>query len=333
MTVELVLAAVVGLVAGVLAALWWDSQTLVRQVQAANSEKQKSLATLQKFQIQHSANEQELRMAQKELVTAFDERTQLEETIARQLAEINAGREQLQTTIKTNETLKENLQELQDRLEEVEGLQLTAEEKLEAALAENNQLVGDVQLMEAEIFTFEAKVEQLTRELQQIQEQVADLEQRALAAESQLAAVEAERDNAQVQLQQAELVNAEQKAGITALQQKLQEAEATQQQLAVVEEKLQTADAHIQKLQDTVEDVQVKMNYSGKSELQLIRGIGPTYARRLSEFGIQSFADLADCNPEQVASIIKKKNWQAVDIQVWLDEAKALAATFSANND
>jgi predicted flap endonuclease-1-like 5' DNA nuclease len=74
------------------------------------------------------------------------------------------------------------------------------------------------------------------------------------------------------------------------------------------------------------------MNYRGKSELQLIRGIGPTYARRLNEFGIQSFSDLADCNPEQVASIIKKKTWQAVDIQTWLDEAKALAATFDAND-
>ncbi|MAU01133.1 MAG: hypothetical protein CL608_28655 [Anaerolineaceae bacterium] len=328
MTVELVLAGVVGLVAGVLFALWWDSQTLVRQIQEANGEKHKALSSLQKYQIQYSAVEQQLQLAKTELETAVEERTQLEETIARQLAEIEASREQLQATIKTNESLKENLEETRDRLEEVQGLQVLAEEKLETAAAENNQLVGDVQLMEAEIFTLEAKVEQL----QQLQAQVADLEQKALAAESQLAAVEAERDSAQVQLQQAELVNVEQNATIDALQQKLQEAKAVQQQLTVTEEKLQTADAHIQKLQDTMEDVQTKMNYSGKSELQLIRGIGPVYARRLNEFGIQSFSDLADCKPEQVASIIKKKNWQAVDIQTWLDEAKALAATFEADD-
>lgn len=332
MTVELILAVIVGFVAGVLVALWLDSQTLVRQVQQANSEKQKSLATLQKIQIQSRANEQELQLSQKELVTALEERNQLEETIARQLVEIEASREQLQTTIKTNEMLKENLQELQDRHEEMEGLQLMGEDKLATAVAENNRLVGDVQLMEAEIFTLEGKVEQLTQALAQVQGQVADLEQKALAAETQLAMVEAERDNAQVQLQQAELVNAEQNATIAALQQKLEEAAAVQHELTVVEEKLQTADAHIQKLQDTMEDVQTKMNYSGKSELQLIRGIGPTYARRLGEFGIQSFADLADCNPEQVASIIKKKNWQAADIQNWIDEAKALAATFDATS-
>jgi len=331
MTIELVLAVIVGLVAGVLVALWWDSQTLVRQVQQANSEKQKSLATLQKIQIQLSANEQELQLSQKELVTALEERNQLEETIARQLVEIEASREQLQTTIKTDEMLKENLQESQDRLEEVEGLQLMAEEKVGTAVAENNRLVGDVQLLEAEVFTLESKVDQLTQALEQTQAQVADLEQKALTAETHLAAVEVERDNFQGQLQQAELVNVEQNGEIAALQQKLEEAEAAKQQLAVAEEKLQTADTHIQKLQDTMEDVQTKMNYSGKSELQLIRGIGPTYARRLNEFGIQSFADLADCNPEQVASIIKKKNWQAVDIQNWIDEAKALAATLDAN--
>ncbi len=331
MTVELFLAGIVGLVAGVLAALWWDSQTLVRQMQQANAEKQKSLDKLQKIQIQHNANEQELRLAQKELVTALEERNQLEETIARQFAEIEASREQLQTTIKNDEMLKENLQEAQERLEEMEGLRLMADEKLKTAVAENNRLVGDVQLMEAEISTLEAKVEQRTQELEQTQSQVADLEQKALAAEAHVATVEAEKDKAQVQLEQAELVNAEQNAQIAALEKKIQEAEAVQQQLAVAEEKLQTADAHIQKLQDTMEDVQTKLNYSGKSELQIIRGIGPTYARRLNEFGIRSFADLADCDPEQVASIIKKKNWQAVDIQNWLDEAKALAATLAAN--
>ena len=331
MTVELFLAGIVGFVAGVLVALWWDSQTLVRQVQQANSEKQKSLATLQKIQIQYSASEQELQLSQKELVTALEERNQLEETIARQLVEIEASREQLQTTIKTDEMLKENLQELQDRHEEMEGLQLMGEDKLATAVAENNRLVGDVQLMEAEIFTLEGNVEHLTQALAQVQEHVTDLEQKALAAETQLVMLEAERDNAQVQLQQAELVNAEQNANIATLQQKLEEAAAAQRELTVVEEKLQTADAHIQKLQNTMEDVQTKMNYSGKSELQLIRGIGPAYARRLSEFGIQSFADLADCNPEQVASIIKKKNWQAADIQNWIDEAKALAATLDAN--
>ncbi|VAW42866.1 hypothetical protein MNBD_CHLOROFLEXI01-3680, partial [hydrothermal vent metagenome] len=67
MTVELVLAVVVGVVTGVLIALWWDSQTLVRRVQEANGEKKKAFIALQKIQIQQRAAEQQLQMMQGEL--------------------------------------------------------------------------------------------------------------------------------------------------------------------------------------------------------------------------------------------------------------------------
>ena len=144
--------------------------------------------------------------------------------------------------------------------------------------------------------------------------------------------IETERDEALSQLEQAELANAEQKAQIDLLQQKVTAAEQVKQQLTVTQEKLETADLHIQKLQDTMDDVKTKMNYSGKNQLQLIRGIGPTYARRLNGFGIQTFTDLAECQPDQIASIIKKKNWQAVNIEDWLDEAKALAARLGPGN-
>jgi predicted flap endonuclease-1-like 5' DNA nuclease len=270
MTVETILAGFVGLLAGVLLALWLDSQTLVRRVQEANEQKGKAQAAVQKFQIQHQATEQQVRLLQGELATAVQDNTQYETMIARQLAEIEASREQLQTTIATHEALRENLQETHDRLEELEGLQVTAEAQLAAAEAEKSRLLGDVQLMEGEIVSLEAKVE--------------------------------------------------------ALQTELQAANELREQLATVQERLQTADSHSKKLQAKMDDLRVKMNYSSKNQLQLIRGIGPAYGRRLNEFGIQTFADLADCDPDQIANIIKKKDWQSVDIQKWIEEARALAA-------
>jgi endogenous inhibitor of DNA gyrase (YacG/DUF329 family) len=36
---------------------------------------------------------------------------------------------------------------------------------------------------------------------------------------------------------------------------------------------------------------------------------------------------------KQVAAIIKKKEWQAIDIQEWLDEAKALAASLNEDGE
>lgn len=331
MTSETLLAFFVGIVVGVLVALLIDNLSLVRRVQEANGEKQKAQANLQKFQIQHRATEQKLQYANAELITAVAERNEHEDTIARQLNEIEASREQLQIGIKANDQLKGNLAQAQDKLEELEGLRLLAEDRLATAVSENDHLLGDVQLMEVEIITLEAKIEQLAQALEQSQAQVADLEPKIAVAEAQLSAIEAEKDIVQANLQQAELANVEQNVKIEALELQVQEAEKVQQKLASAKKKLKTADAHVQRLQDTVKDVQVKMNYGGKSELQLIRGIGPTYARRLNEFGIQTFSELADCDPEQIASIIKKKNWQMADIQNWLDEAKALAATLDAN--
>lgn len=326
MTVELVLAVFVGLVIGVLVALWLDSQTLVRRIQEANADKSKAQADLQKFQIQHRALEQELKMVRVESETAVQDTTQFETTIARQLAEIEASRAQLQTSIQTNEALRENLQEAQERLEELEGLNLMAGEKLSASEAEVNRLVSETQLMEAEIAMQQDKAAKLDAALQEAQSRNNDLEQKATTIELQLGTVEAEKDQVLNQLQEAELAAAEQNARIATLEKQLNDSETVGHELVAAKEKLQTADKHIQELQDTVEDAHAMMSYSGKNELQLIRGIGPAYARRLNDFGIHSFSDLARCQPDQVATIIKKKNWQAADIQDWIDEAKALAA-------
>ncbi|MCA9917303.1 MAG: hypothetical protein KC445_05090 [Anaerolineales bacterium] len=326
MSVELmILAGVVGLVIGVLTALYIDTNSLVRRVQEANAAKQKAQADLQRAQIQQRAITENLQIAQSDLQTAVAERTQLEETIARQLQEIEASRQQLQTSIATNEALKENLQETQERLEELDGLRLTMEEKLQVAEAENGRLTSDVQLLEGEVVLQQEKAAQLEK----IAAQLPALQQQLAAAEAAQAAMETEKDTAVTLLQQAELASAEQNARITALQQQLAEGDTVRQQLSITEEKLQTADTHLQRLQDKMEDVQTKLHYSGKNQLQLIRGIGPTYARRLNEFGILTFAELAECEADQIAKIIKRKNWQAVNIQDWLDEAKALAASLN----
>ena len=275
MAAEMILAGIVGLVTGVLIALWADSQTLVRRVQAANEQKGKAQVAVQKLQIQHQAAEQQVKRLQGELATAVQDSTQYQATIARQLAEIEAGREQIQISIATHEALRENLQEVHNRLEEMAGMQMMAEAQLALAEAENNRLLGDVQLMEGEIVSLEARVDLLQTELQA--------------------------------------------------------ADGLHEQLTVVEEKLQTAASRSKKLQAKMDDLRVKMNYSSKNQLQLIRGIGPAYGRRLNEFGIQTFADLAECDPDQIANIIKKKPWQAVNIQDWLDEAKSLAARLTSD--
>jgi len=59
-------------------------------------------------------------------------------------------------------------------------------------------------------------------------------------------------------------------------------------------------------------------------DLTMINGIGPTFARRLNEGGIDTFAKLAAAKPEDVKTIAKLADWQA-DPANWIAEAKQLA--------
>lgn len=59
-------------------------------------------------------------------------------------------------------------------------------------------------------------------------------------------------------------------------------------------------------------------------DLTTVKGIGPTFARRLQEAGVTSFAALAALSPERAQEITGAANWQA-DTADWVVEAKELA--------
>ena len=60
--------------------------------------------------------------------------------------------------------------------------------------------------------------------------------------------------------------------------------------------------------------------------LEEIRGIGPTYVKRLNASGITTFEQLAQLSEKQLAEIIKPAAWQNVDFGGWIRQAKAFAA-------
>ena len=59
-------------------------------------------------------------------------------------------------------------------------------------------------------------------------------------------------------------------------------------------------------------------------DLTVINGIGPTFARRLCEEGVVTYADLAALTPERAREITRVAAWQA-DPADWIAEAKTLA--------
>ncbi|MFN8456605.1 MAG: DUF4332 domain-containing protein [Anaerolineae bacterium] len=62
-----------------------------------------------------------------------------------------------------------------------------------------------------------------------------------------------------------------------------------------------------------------------RDNLEVIDGIGPTYAKRLNEAGIVSFAQLAELTPAQIRDIIKPASWQKIDGESWIKQAERLS--------
>jgi len=59
-------------------------------------------------------------------------------------------------------------------------------------------------------------------------------------------------------------------------------------------------------------------------DLTKINGIGPTFARRLNESGINTYAALAAATPERIREITQVAEWQSNPAD-WIKEAKDLA--------
>ena len=60
-------------------------------------------------------------------------------------------------------------------------------------------------------------------------------------------------------------------------------------------------------------------------DLTQIRGIGPAFAARLSSAGIRRYADLAAADPQELAKAADVREWQKVDTNDWVAQAKTLA--------
>jgi predicted flap endonuclease-1-like 5' DNA nuclease len=65
------------------------------------------------------------------------------------------------------------------------------------------------------------------------------------------------------------------------------------------------------------------------SQLQSVRGIGPSYAGRLAEAGISSLADLAKQTPEYVSSIVGLRPSRSGKVAEWIEEARVLTSSLS----
>lgn len=63
---------------------------------------------------------------------------------------------------------------------------------------------------------------------------------------------------------------------------------------------------------------------TAEDDLTTIKGIGPTFAKRLKEAGIKTFKQVAEADPERLRQITKIRDWQRPSAEEWIEEAQSL---------
>lgn len=64
---------------------------------------------------------------------------------------------------------------------------------------------------------------------------------------------------------------------------------------------------------------------SEEDNLEKIDGIGPVFAKRLNNAGIFTFAELAGQEPDQIRTIVNPEDWQEIEPERWIEEARQIA--------
>jgi large subunit ribosomal protein L21 len=86
--------------------------------------------------------------------------------------------------------------------------------------------------------------------------------------------------------------------------------------------RLQTAEAERNELKSRLT---VALNRVAPDDLEKITGIGPAYARVLQQAGVRTFAELSQLSPDRLRQIISPKEWQKIEPEVWIEEARTFA--------
>lgn len=80
-------------------------------------------------------------------------------------------------------------------------------------------------------------------------------------------------------------------------------------------------------VQEVIKEVMVKQD-----RLQKIHGIGDVFTRRFNEAGVYSFSQLAALTPDRAREIINPEEWQNIEPDQWIEEAKQFAEKAADNS-
>ncbi len=110
-------------------------------------------------------------------------------------------------------------------------------------------------------------------------------------------------------------------AEVTRMQSDLLDSDATIKQL---QNRLADSDATIASLRQQLAELSAKVA-GRKDRLEMVKGIGAVFAKKLNDAGINTFEDLAQQTPERIREIIQPQEWQKVEPEMWIEQAKTFA--------
>ncbi len=108
---------------------------------------------------------------------------------------------------------------------------------------------------------------------------------------------------------------------VARMQSDLLDSDATIKQL---QDRLADSDATIASLRQQLAELSAKVAEQ-KDRLERVKGIGAVFAKKLNDAGITTFEQLAQQTPERIREIIQPQEWQKVEPEVWIEQAKSFA--------
>ena len=90
------------------------------------------------------------------------------------------------------------------------------------------------------------------------------------------------------------------------------------EELRELRERLSAADNRLDRLQDEFDAYQ----RTHPDDLTVIKGIGPVYQWKLRDAGFNTYKQLAAADPDQLRRMLDVKNWQRVNVEAWIEQAR-----------
>jgi predicted flap endonuclease-1-like 5' DNA nuclease len=90
------------------------------------------------------------------------------------------------------------------------------------------------------------------------------------------------------------------------------------EEVGELREQLSATHAQLDGLSDEFEAYQ----RTHPDDMTVVKGIGPVYQWKLRDAGVNTYAQLAAADPEQLRRMLDIKDWQRVDIESWVEQAR-----------